>query len=203
MRVRKRKNTEQRLEKTADYLIRDVSEFEALHDLHMEIGCGKGAFISQLAASNPDIKFIAIEKERDIIVAAAEKVCEAQLKNVRLYPGDVNDLNNIENSGFCSRIYLNFSDPWPRTRHAKRRLTAPGFLELYKKLLAPHGEIHMKTDNENLFDFSLAAFSEAGFEIAELTRDLHKEDTSENIMTEYEQRFAAQGLPIYRLVARR
>lgn len=200
--MRKKKNLLPRLDAVSDFFIKDIKEFENFSNIYLEIGCGKGTFIAESAKRNPDIQYAAIEKVSSVILLAAEKAARRNLNNVRFFLGDAEKLNEIDNSHFCDRIYLNFSDPWPRGRHAKRRLTAEGFLQLYKKLLTPDGEIHMKTDNTELFDFSVETFSANGFELSEVTRDLHAERVPWNIETEYEQNFMSQGVPIKRLVAK-
>ena len=202
VRMRKKKNLLPRLDAVSDFFIKDISEFESFSNIYLEIGCGKGTFITESAKRNPDRQYVAIEKVSSVVLLAAEKAARENLKNVRFFLGDAEKLGDLENYGFCDRIYLNFSDPWPRTRHAKRRLTADGFLELYKKLLAKDGEIQMKTDNTELFDFSLETFSANGFELSEVTRDLHATSVPWNIVTEYEQNFIWQGVPIKRLIAK-
>ena len=124
------------------------------------------------------------------------------LKNVKFLLGDVVKLADIEKTSFCDRIYLNFSDPWPKKGYAKRRLTHGGFLEIYKRILKDDGEICFKTDNRELFDFSLESFPENGFTLSDVTFDLHNSDFEGNIVTEYESKFVSQGLPIYRLEAK-
>lgn len=202
MRMRKKKNLDSRLSAVSDYFIKDLSELEKIKAAHLEIGCGKGKFITETALLHPDILFIAAERVSSVILLAAEKAAAKNIKNIRFYCGDIINFSEIENSHFCDRIYLNFSDPWPRGRHAKRRLTANGFLNLYKKLLKPGAEIHMKTDNTELFNFSLETFEENGFSLSDVTRDLHSEPESGNIMTEYETNFSSRGIPICRLVAK-
>lgn len=202
MRMRKKKNLDSRLSAVSDYFIKDLSEFENFDGVYLEIGCGKGKFITENALLHPDFLFVAAEKVSSVILLAAEKAAAQNIKNIRFYCGDIINLSQIENSHFCDRIYLNFSDPWPRGRHAKRRLTADGFLELYKKLLKPGAEIHMKTDNTELFDFSLETFEKNSFSLSHVTRDLHSEPESGNIMTEYETNFSSQGIPICRLIAK-
>lgn len=201
MRPRKKKNAEKRLAAVSHLLINDVSEFETFKDTELEIGCGKGDFITQMALRNPEKNFVAVEKVQTVIISALEKAEKLGLKNVKFLNMDVSKLSNIENSHFCNRIYLNFSDPWPHKRHAKRRLSSDFFSELYKKLLKDGGEIHMKTDNEQLFDFSIESFEKNGFQIKNISRDLHAEAPEDNIMTEYEKNFVSQGLPIFRLEA--
>jgi len=178
------------------------SAFAGGNPLHIEIGCGKGRFITQTALQNPDIRYIAIEKVSNVIVLAMEKAKEAQLDNLRFMRGNFQDLAESFPDNSVDRIYLNFSDPWPKKGYAKRRLTHGGFLEIYKRILKENGEICFKTDNRELFDFSLESFPENGFSLFEVTYDLHNSDFTGNIMTEYEERFSAQGFPICRLVAR-
>jgi len=202
MRMRKKKHATERIDAIKEYLLEDVSKIADKKPLHMEIGCGKGAFITQLAAKNPDINYIAVEKVTSVMVLAMEKAAAAQLKNVKFLLGDVAKLAELETESFCDRIYLNFSDPWPRKKHAKRRLTAPQFLSIYKKMLTEGGEIHMKTDNRTLFDYSLETLPANGFELDNVTFDLHADNPVDNIMTEYEKNFSEQGMPIHRLEAK-
>ena len=201
MRPRKKKIEEKRLEAVSDLLIKDLSEFESYKDIELEIGCGKGNFITQLALRNPDKNYVAVERVKTVIITALEKAKTLELTNVRFLNMNAEKLGEVENSHFCDRIYLNFSDPWPHKRHAKRRLSADSFALLYKKLLKDGGEIHMKTDNEQLFDFSVASFKQNGFSLKNVTRDLYADVPSDNIMTEYEKAFVSQGLPIFRLEA--
>lgn len=200
MRMRKKKNVVPRMEAVKDFLI-TAEEFEGRENVFLEVGCGKGTFICEMAKRNPDKQFIAIEKVESVILLALEKAKAQEIKNVKFFHGDVMELSNLESEHFCERIFLNFSDPWPRSRHAKRRLTAGTFLSLYKKLLRENGDIHMKTDNVELFDFSLETFPENGFTLQNVTRDLHENPPADNIMTEYEQNFVSQGKPICRLEA--
>ena len=202
MRMRHKKHEKERMEAVNSYLITKPDMLSSKTPLHMEIGCGKGAFIAETARRNPDIQYLAVEKVSSVLVLAMEKADRAELTNVQFFAGDVMKLTDFGLAGKVSRIYLNFSDPWPRTKHAKRRLTAPSFLALYKTLLVPGGEIIMKTDNVPLFDFSLETLPECGFALESVTRDLHAENDPENVMTEYETNFSSQGIPICRLKAR-
>ena len=163
--------------------------------VRLEIGCGKGKFINQIAKENPKVLHIALEKEANALVIAAEQTKQLGLDNL-VYIVDYADLlleyfapNELD------LIYLNFSDPWPKKRQAKRRLTHAGFLSMYMQALKPGGYIRFKTDNRDLFDFSLESFKENGFEIREVTYDLHKTDMV-HATTEYEDKFAALGMPI-------
>lgn len=202
MRMRHKKHETERMEAVKSYLVENAATFSSCTPLHLEIGCGKGGFIVETARRNPHIHYLAVEKVASVLVLAAEKAAAAELQNVQFMRGDVFGLSEFPIKNLCDRIYLNFSDPWPRTRHHKRRLTAPKFLALYKTLLKPGGEIIMKTDNVPLFDFSLETLPEAGFIIESVTRDLHAENDPENVMTEYEANFSSQGIPICRLKAR-
>ncbi len=202
MRMRHKKHEKERMEAVQSFLVTDPSVLSGKAPLHLEIGCGKGAFIAETARRNPDIQFLAVEKVSSVLVLAMEKAAKGELTNVQFFSGDIMKLADFALEGKVQRIYLNFSDPWPRLKHAKRRLTAPAFLALYKKLLAPGGEIIMKTDNVPLFDFSLQTLPENGFTLESVTRDLHAEQDPENVMTEYETNFSSQGIPICRLKAR-
>ncbi|MBR5535640.1 MAG: tRNA (guanosine(46)-N7)-methyltransferase TrmB [Clostridia bacterium] len=207
MRQRNRKHLDERLNSCARIYsdkgdILD-EEFLSHHPLHMEIGCGKGRFITTLASLNPDVNYIASEMIANIIVLAAEKAKELELDNIRFVSGNVQYMADSIPHGSVDRIYLNFSDPWPKDRHAKRRLTHKNFLDLYEKILTEDGEVHFKTDNRPLFDFSLESFQENGWELSEVTFDLHNSDFEGNIMTEYEEKFSGLGFTINRLVARK
>lgn len=207
MRQRNRKHLDERLANCGEIYsdkgdILD-EEFLSHHPIHMEIGCGKGRFITTLAALNPSVNYIGSEMIANIVVLAAEKARENDLKNIRFVSGNVQYMADCLPEGGIDRIYLNFSDPWPKDRHAKRRLTHKNFLDLYEKLLSEDGEIHFKTDNRALFDFSLESFKENGWEVDSVTYDLHNSDFEGNIMTEYEEKFSALGFTINRLVARK
>ena len=168
--------------------------------IHMEIGCGKGGFITQLAYQNPNINYIAIEKNGDVLVLAMEKAKNLGLENVRFIYGDATFLNDIVAPGEINRLYINFCDPWHKSGHAKRRLTHRNYLELYKTLLEPtSGEVFFKTDNRKLFEFSLNECADLGLKMRNITLDLHNSGYEGNIMTEYEKLFSEQGMPIYRL----
>ncbi len=166
--------------------------------LHVELGTGKGDFISQLAQRNPEINYIGIEMQQDVLYSAAKKISELELKNVRLLVFDINKIEDIFAPGEVDRFYINFCDPWPKKRHAKRRLTHVGFLEKYRGLLKSGGRIHFKTDNRPLFDFSLEQFEEAKLTVQDVSFDLHAENRPDNIMTEYERKFSGFGEKINR-----
>ena len=171
--------------------------------LHVEIGMGKGKFITTLAELNPNINYIGVEKYASVLIRAVEKKKEREnLTNLTFLSVDAAVLPEVFASGEVDRIYLNFSDPWPKERHAKRRLTSREFLARYEQFLKPEGEICFKTDNRGLFDFSVEEAKEAGWDLKEVTYDLHHSPYAEgNVMTEYEEKFSALGNPIHRMVA--
>ena len=175
------------------------------HPVYVEIGMGKGRFLMDMARLYPEINFIGIEKYSSVLLRAVQKLEEEELPNVRLIRMDAEDLENVFAQGELDRIYLNFSDPWPKPRHAKRRLTSTEFLSRYEKVLPPQGLVEFKTDNTPLFDFSLEQVKEAGWTLQAFTYDLHhnKELNKENIMTEYEEKFSSKGNPINKLIAMR
>ena len=175
-----------------------VDAFAQKGPLHIEIGTGKGRFISGMAAANPHINYIGIELAESVIVTALDRLIEAELPNVKLMNVNANDLLSIFEKGEVERVYLNFSDPWPKSRHAKRRLTYKSFLDIYKDILVDQGEIHFKTDNQGLFEYSLMSFSEYGMLLKYVSLDLHQSDFEGNIMTEYEEKFSEKGNRIYR-----
>jgi len=169
--------------------------------IHLEIGSGKGRFITELAMQNPEINFIGIEKYSSVLFRALEKRREVEINNLYYIRFDAVYLTDIFAENEISRIYLNFSDPWPKERHAKRRLTSRRFLELYDKCLKMDGDIIFKTDNSDLFDFSLKEAQEAGWKFKGVTYDLHNSEyVRDNIMTEYEERFVSLGKPIYMMI---
>jgi len=174
------------------------SVFHNQNPLHLEIGIGKGQFLVGMATKFPDVNFIGIELEKRTIVSAAQKMIEEKLDNVLLLNENAIDLSEFFAPNEISTIYLNFSDPWPKNRHEKRRLTYYKFLQQYNKILKPGSEIIFKTDNQGLFEYSLVSFSEYGMKLKEVNLDLHNHMDPENIMTEYEEKFSAKGQCIYR-----
>lgn len=176
--------------------------FHNEHPIHIEIGMGKGQFIHQLAEQNPSINYIGIEMYSSVLYRALEKRMETTLENLYFLRFDAKYLCDIFDAEEVSRIYLNFSDPWPKDRHAKRRLTSAGFLQIYDQILKQDGFIQFKTDNRALFDFSVDTVNDSPlWKIDEITYDLHhSEFLPGNIMTEYECKFAAEGKPICRFV---
>ena len=170
--------------------------------LHIEIGMGKGQFIRRMAMLHPDINYLGIEIYESVMQKAIERLERMEEKPSNLFFLCMNAeiLEDVFAPGEVDRIYLNFSDPWPKARHEHRRLTSPRFMERYDKVLAADGTVEFKTDNEGLFDYSLEAIPQAGWKIIWQTRDLHSLDMP-NVMTEYEEKFSAKGNPIYKLVA--
>lgn len=172
------------------------------HPVHVEIGTGKGRFITTLAANHPEINYIALELKAEVLYRTAQRTEMKSIPNLRLVQYNAMQLNDMFAQGEIDRIYLNFSDPWPKKRHAKRRLTYRRFLQMYKEVLKPLGEIHQKTDNEGLFESSLNEFAHEGFQLRHITFNLHESEFAEgNVMTEYEQRFSQRGQRIYRTEA--
>lgn len=168
--------------------------------VHIEVGTGKGQFVLGMAKQNPHINYIGIELFDSVIVCALERIVEAEKPaNLRLLKVNGAKLQEYFAKGDVARVYLNFSDPWPKKRHAKRRLTHEGFLKLYESVLIDNGEIHFKTDNRGLFEYSLVSMNHYGMRLNYVSLDLHAEMPEDNIMTEYEEKFSAKGQPIYRL----
>lgn len=209
MRMRRKKHREERLENCSEYIINNIEDYKddikkIFGDdkkLCMEIGCGKGKFIAETAKQNPDVNFIAVEKNLDVLVIAVEKMNELKLKNLKFVPGDADMFDIFDTKTKCDIIYLNFSDPWKKSGQKKRRLTHEKYLNIYKKLLKDGGELYFKTDNEKLFEFSLNSFCDFGLKLKNITFDLHNSDFEGNVMTEYETRFFEMGKPIFRCEA--
>lgn len=212
MRMRRKKHGAERIAACASLLIEDTARlaalgtaesdiFPAAQPVHLEIGCGKGSFAVGMAAAHPDVNFIAMERVPDVACLALEKAMEAAPTrpndNLRVLIGNAENLGEWVRPHSVSRIYLNFSDPWPKKGYAKRRLTHRHFLEMYRNLLVEHGELWLKTDNVSLFDFSLEEFMAMGLTVTFMSRDFHHTpEASDNIMTEYETNFSSQGMPI-------
>lgn len=173
--------------------------------IHIEIGMGKGKFITTLAAMNPEINYVGIEKYSSVLIRAVEKQNELMLPNLKFIRMDAENIVNIFNKDEVDRIYLNFSDPWPKDRHAKRRLTSKEYFARYDRILKHEGEVMFKTDNRELFDFSLEQVKEAGWNLEAYTYDLHNDAKMNegNVMTEYETKFSEEGKPINKLIANR
>ncbi len=219
MRMRRKKHLDERLNSVSDQIINlwvdtvrfDADEqpiyldFEALfgnnHPVEMEIGCGKGGFICQLAARHPETNFLAVELYANVLVSACEKAKEMGLNNIRFLSGNAEYLNRFIPPHSINRLYLNFSTPFPKKRQATHRLTHPHFLEMYKRLLTEGASVIQKTDGRVFFQYSLESMSQCGYTLKNVSLDLHADGIEDNIVTEYESRFIAQGLPIYRVEA--
>ena len=205
MRIRKKRNVNEKLLNFDDIVINtevDWRKDRSNKKLFVELGTGKGDFISQLAECNQDTYFIGLEMEATVVYAAARKVRDKNLSNVRLMVFDINNIETLFDESEVDRLYINFCDPWPKKRHAKRRLTYIKFLDKYKRILKPDGEIQFKTDNRGLFDFSLEQFELANAKVSEVTFDLHADNPIDNIETEYERKFSSLGFSICRCVVR-
>lgn len=208
MRMRKKPNLAPRMEKCAAVLVAEPEshlgtwkqDFPGYDELHLELGCGKGRFTAETARREKHAFLAAVERVPDAMVVAMERVCEMGLNNARFMDMDAVRLPQVFAPGEVDRIYVNFCDPWPKSRDAKHRLTAPGFLRLYGQILRDGGEIHFKTDNLPLFDWSVEQMAAEGWALKELTRDLH-EFGPVGVMTDYEAKFHAQGVKINRVVA--
>lgn len=175
--------------------------FKNNNPIHIEIGMGKGAFITAHALNNPEINYIGIEKYSSVLQRAVEKRSELELDNLTFICFDAEYISSLFAKDEVACIYLNFSDPWPKDRHARRRLTSKEFLRRYDSFLSKNGHVEFKTDNRALFDFTLEQAAEAGWKTSEVTYDLHNSIYAEgNIMTEYEERFSSMGNPIHRTV---
>ena len=208
MRMRKKKNLAPRMERCGALLIPTPEELRGswrslkpdAKALWLELGCGKGRFTVEMAAQNPEALYVAVERVPDAMIIAMERAQEAEVENVFFIDADAAELPRYFADGEVDRIFLNFSDPWPSNRHAKRRLTHPDFLRRYRQVMSPDGQIHFKTDNRDLFEWSLFQFPKVGFELSEVTRNLH-ENGVVGVMTDYESKFHALGTPINRCVA--
>ena len=208
MRMRKKPNLIPRMERCAAVQIaapeslrgRWGEEFSAYKELRLELGCGKGRFTCGEAAREPEALLLALEKVPDAMVVAMERVMEQHIPNVRFLERDAACLPDLFTPGEIQRLYINFCDPWPKSRDAKLRLTAPGFLRLYADALREGGQIHFKTDNTPLFDWSIEQFQAEGWALDQITHDLH-ENGPVGVMTDYEAKFYADGLKINRLEA--
>lgn len=212
MRLRNIKGADDAIE-NSPYCIKEPAQykghwndcFASAAPLHIEIGMGKGQFIMELARRNPDIHYIGIERYSSVLLRALQKMELDPLDNLKFICISAEYLPDFFEQNEVAKIYLNFSDPWPKDRHAKRRLTSRQYLTRYDQVLAPSGNLEFKTDNRGLFDFSLEEAREAGWKIDACTYDLHHDSTLNegNIMTEYEEKFSAKGNPIHKMILSR
>lgn len=197
----------------SEYVIHDPQEcrenwnkvFGNDNPLHIEIGMGKGRFITELAGRNPEINYIGIEKFSSVLIRGVQKQEADPLSNLYFIRMEAEEITSVFGAGEVDRIYLNFSDPWPKDRHAKRRLPSREFLQRYGEILTPDGVVEFKTDNKDLFQFALAELEPAGWKIVEMTENLHHDVQmmQGNVMTEYEERFSSKGNPIYKYIIAR
>ena len=207
MRMRKKKHLEPRMEACAAWQEKAPAGWKGrwkdklpgAKEVRLELGCGKGRFTVETARREPEVLFLAVERIPDALVTAMERAKELALKNVVFICDDAAMLSDWFAPGEIDRMYINFCDPWPSKKHAKRRLTSEGFLRSYRDILRPEGEIHFKTDNKPLFEFSLTQFPRAGYRLSEVTFDLHAEDP-DVVMTDFETVFHEQGVKINRCV---
>jgi tRNA (guanine-N7-)-methyltransferase len=205
--MRRKPNLTARIEQCGSLLVKEPEKMRGdwltgsgCHELRLEIGCGKGRFLVESAKAEPDVLFVGLEKWDNVLVSSLERAAADGLRNTRFVCAFAEDLTDYFAPGEASLLYINFCDPWPSDRHAKRRLTGPRFLGLYSKVLRPGGRIDFKTDNLPLFEFSLNEFEYRGFKLLDVTRDLHK-DGPAGVMTDYELKFYGEGFPIYRCLA--
>lgn len=220
MRMRKKRHLDERMEQCGkvclgwlpDYIAEErqreyaerfdpVKIFGNGNPVHLEIGCGKGKFIQQMAEENPDINFVALEQTANVLITAMERTIKSGVKNLKYYAGKAEYLEKVFPPQSVERIYLNFSCPYPKESYAKHRLTHPVFLSIYRNLITEGGFIKQKTDNQRLFEFSIENFSQNGWKLRNISLDLHNSKITGNIITEYEQRFSEMGMPIFYLEA--
>lgn len=207
MRMRKKPNLAVRMERCDALLVKEPAAMRgrwrelmpAAREVRLEIGCGKGRFSAETAEQNPDVLYIALERVPDAMITAMERAQAKGLRNIFFIDGDAALLRSYFAPDEVDLLYINFCDPWPGVKHARRRLTHPQFLVLYRGILKAGGQIHFKSDNRGLFEWSLFQFPKAGFALSEVTRDLHAEGVK-GVMTDYEEKFHLLGTPINRCV---
>ncbi|GIM30312.1 tRNA (guanine-N(7)-)-methyltransferase [Clostridium polyendosporum] len=209
MRLRKKWWARPELEESKNVVIRPSEkkglwkeEFKNSNPIHLELGCGRGQFVSSKAKENPDVNYVAVDLKDEVLIYALRKVNEAEVENVRIIPMNISFISDVFDKDEVSKIYINFCNPWPKDRHKKRRLTHTKFLTEYKKFLKPESEIWFKTDDTELFDESQQYFKDNGFDLKYVTYDLHKSDFQQNIMTEYEAKFTSLGMKTMFLIAK-
>jgi tRNA (guanine-N7-)-methyltransferase len=206
MRLRNKPWAKDKIEQNPHYIVPTPEQykgkwqeaFEKDQPLHIEVGTGKGRFITEMAKANPHINYMGIELYDSVIIIALDRLIEADLPNLKLLNVNASNLAEYFAKNDVDRVYLNFSDPWPKNRHEKKRLTYSDYLKRYEDILVDGGEIHFKTDNQGLFEYSLMSFSQYGLLLKYLSLDFHKSDYEGNIMTEYEEKFSEKGNRIYR-----
>ncbi|MFA5523006.1 MAG: tRNA (guanosine(46)-N7)-methyltransferase TrmB [Tissierellales bacterium] len=208
MRRRKKPGAKDQLLKLDQMLIKNPEEYKGKWSdisshkkIHVELGTGRGQFINTLAEKYNDIFFIGIEIKEEILLDAVKKSLDKGLYNIKYLWNDINDIDSVFDENELQRLYINFCDPWPKKRHSKRRLSHRDFLNKYRKILAQNGEIHFKTDGEELFEFSLNEMLEAEYNVRDVSLNLYREENVDTVKTEYEEKFTNLGKKIYRLVA--
>lgn len=209
MRLRHKPGAADQVKQNGQFVIANPTEYKGKwqelfpnkQPIHIEVGTGRGRFMVEMAKANPHINYIGIEKYTSVISDALDKLIEADVPNLKLLNVDAGKLTDFFEDGEIDRVYLNFSDPWPKVRHEKRRLTYKSFLAMYQQILKPDGEIHFKTDNQGLFEYSIMSIANYGMTIHFLSLDLHNSEFEGNIMTEYEEKFSSKGNRIYRVEA--
>lgn len=209
MRLRRRPGTREKLGAYEDIVLFDPANyrgrwntyFKNSNPLYIELGTGKGSFLTTMAALYPGINFIGVEKAAEVLLRAAKKAKQGETANLALLWLDVTLLDEVFAEAEVDRIYINFCDPWPKKRHAKRRLTHHQFLDLYGRCLKNRGQVHFKTDNEELFEFSLNEFCRSRWQLQNICLDVAQRGPEDNVRTEYETKFTAQGHRIYRCEA--
>ncbi|WP_102401070.1 tRNA (guanosine(46)-N7)-methyltransferase TrmB [Haloimpatiens massiliensis] len=208
MRLRKKWWARPELEKS-EIFISDAKElkgkwhekFKSNNDIYLELGCGRGGFVSKAALKYPDKNFVAVDLKDEVLIYVLRRLQEEEIENVRITAMNIMGISEVFKKGEIKRIFINFCNPWPKERHKKRRLTHTKFLEHYKQFIEKGCQIWFKTDDDELFEESLEYFKESGFSFKYLTRDLHNENFNDNIITEYESKFIEQGIKIKFLIA--
>ncbi|URZ17301.1 tRNA (guanosine(46)-N7)-methyltransferase TrmB [Clostridium felsineum] len=185
-----------------EYKGRWKEAFNNNNEIYLELGCGRGDFVTNIAQKNPEKNYVAIDLKDEVIAIALKKITESEVENIRISPLQIAFINEVFDKDEIGRIYINFCNPWPKDRHKKRRLTHTRFLTKYKGFLKPNSQIWFKTDDDELFVESLDYFKECGFEIEFMTYDLHKSGFDKNIVTEYESKFLKLGINIKFLIAK-
>ncbi|WP_035289621.1 tRNA (guanosine(46)-N7)-methyltransferase TrmB [Clostridium sp. KNHs214] len=176
-------------------------EFRNDNDIYLELGCGRGGFVSKAALKHLDKNFVAVDLKDEVLIYVLRRLQEEEITNVRITAMNIMGISDVFQKGEIKRIFINFCNPWPKERHKKRRLTHTKFLEYYKQFIEKGCQIWFKTDDDELFEESLEYFKESGFSFKYLTRDLHNENFNDNIVTEYESKFVEQGIKIKFLIA--
>lgn len=207
MRRRKIKGSDEKLLSYSGYVITEAQNYKGKwrdlfgnnNPIHLEVGIGRGSFLKKFAVKNPEINYIGIETKEEVMLYGVKESHEEDLKNIKFIWQNAVDLKDFFEKGEVDRIYLNFSDPWPKKRHSKRRLTADTFLNMYRDVLVDKGEVHFKTDHEELFEFSLNSFAENEWKLKNISLDLYKNLPEDNIPTDYETKFVEKGMRIFRL----